>query len=184
MNSLCSLLEDLLLDASCQSRRTLKLLQGLALALCCLTEVPTFLYSGRLLARFGRASLMNAILGMWALRMLWYSCLSAPWQSLPIELMGGVIHGLSYPVVSTVASEVAPEGTKTTAVSFAYAVMDTVGYGIGGNFAGHLYDTSGGLVLYRMFSVVIFFALLVNVWLQRGSKEVKYEKLCNVDVQQ
>ncbi len=121
------LLEDLLVDSSCESRRTLKLVQGLALALNCLTEVPTFFYSGRLIERYGPAVLMHSVLGLWAIRFLWYSILKAPWQSLPVELLGGVLHGLTYPVVTTVANAVATDGTRTTAVGIVYAVMDTIG---------------------------------------------------------
>ena len=115
------------MDQTCETRHTLKFFQGLALALNCLTEVPTFLYSGRLLSSVGAPVLMHFVLLLWSVRFAWYSAMRAPWHSLPVELIGGLLHGLTYPVVTTVASKVASDGTRTTAITIAYAIMDTIG---------------------------------------------------------
>ncbi len=160
-----------MVDSTCSSRQTLKLLQGVALALCCVTEVPTFVYSGRLLRRVGTGALTSLILLMWSARFAYYSLMSHPWHILPVELMGGVIQALAYSVLATVASDVATDGTKVTMVSLAYCVMDVFGYCVGGNVAGLIYDYHGGSVMFGFFSVFVFAAFLFNMWLHSGTKK-------------
>ena len=53
---------------------------------------------------------MTGVLVAHALRLLYYSAMSAPWQVLPVELIQGVTFGLFFPTLVSVSARVAPPG--------------------------------------------------------------------------
>ena len=81
----------------------------------------------RLLSNFGPTTVMNATLLMVVLRFFYYSQISLPWHSLPMELINGACFGLLYPAMTTFAYKIAPKGAETTVTAMAFVAHEGIG---------------------------------------------------------
>ena len=120
------LLEDLGHRSDCNGAQATKFLQGLVLAINTAAETPMFLYSGRIIKKFGSVKVMNTILFIYALRMFFYASMISPWQVVMIEWIHGPIVGLFYPILTSTAYEISPPGLSTTTISIA-AFVEGIG---------------------------------------------------------
>lgn len=168
------LIEDLGKGASsCAESRNMKLLQGLCLAFNCLGEIPIFFMSGRLLSWLGSSLLMSLVLLVHALRLLYYSVISTPWQVLPIELVQGITVGLFFPTLVTMSAQAAPPGAETTMTTLAFLCFDGLGISLGGWVSGKLYQNLGGSLTYRIFGLLCLLGSLFTAFLQHRIKRDK-----------
>ena len=63
---------------------------------------------------------MNSILFLFALRMFFYGHMISPWQVVLFEWIHGPIVGLFYPIMTSTAFKISPEGLTTTTTAIAY----------------------------------------------------------------
>lgn len=98
----------------------MKFLQGLVLAINCVAETPVFLYSGRIIKKFGTITVLHFVLFIFALRLFFYGLMTSPWQVVFIEFTNGLTCGLFYPTVNYIATQISPENLRTTTTSVAY----------------------------------------------------------------
>ena len=63
---------------------------------------------------------MNSILFLFALRMFFYGHMISPWQVVLFEWIHGPIVGLFYPIMTSTAFQISPEGLTTTTTAVAY----------------------------------------------------------------
>ena len=75
---------------------------------------------GRIISRYGSATVMHSILFIFALRMFFYGLMTSPWQVIFIEWTNGLIVGLFYPAMTLISFQIAPENLTTTTTSVAY----------------------------------------------------------------
>ena len=76
--------------------------------------------AGRIIKKFGTTQVMNTILFLFALRMFFYGHMISPWQVVLFEWIHGPIVGLFYPIMTSTAFKISPEGLTTTTTAIAY----------------------------------------------------------------
>ena len=76
--------------------------------------------AGRIIKKFGTTQVMNSILFLFALRMFFYGHMISPWQVVLFEWIHGPIVGLFYPIMTSTAFKISPEGLTTTTTAIAY----------------------------------------------------------------
>ena len=79
-----------------------------------------FTILGRIIKKYGTATIMHSILFIFALRMWFYGLMTSPWQVVFIEWTNGLIAGLFYPAITTISFQIAPDHLSTTTISVAY----------------------------------------------------------------
>jgi PPP family 3-phenylpropionic acid transporter len=129
----------LYLDAMGTSSR----IMGLTLTFATISEIPIFLYSRRLLARWGPAFLLAISLLFTVIRSFAYVSITAPWQVLIISLLHGPTFALMWVAGVAYANEIAPPGLGTTAQSVFAALVMGFGSALGAFIGGMLYDATG-----------------------------------------
>jgi len=164
------LLEDLGHRSDCNGVQAMKFLQGLVLAINCIAETPIFLYSGKLIKRYGTTTVMHAILFIFALRMFFYGIMISPWQVIFIEGSNGIIVGLFYPAVTSISFQIAPDNLSTTTTSVAY-FMEGLGIAMGSWIAGslsQLIGVSSTFLCFGLFASVAFIVHYIILSILRG----------------
>jgi len=142
-------------------------LLGLCMAVQCFAgEVPMFFLSGWVIRQFGHPHTMTLVLAVFGLRFLLYSFLSNPWHSLPIELLHGVTFGLCYSTMASYAHTISPPGMEATVQGIVGAAFEGVGVAIGSVVGGGVYESRGGVFLFRAFSIFSFILCIIHASLQ------------------
>lgn len=148
------LLEELGHRSDCNGVQAMKFLQGLCLAINCMAETPIFFYSGKLIKRFGSTTIMHTVLVVFAMRLLYYGMMTAPWQVVFIEWTNGLITGLFYPAMTSIAYQISTPGTTTTTTAVAF-VAEGTGIALGSWISGALSQRVGVATTFWIFG---FFA--------------------------
>jgi hypothetical protein len=147
------LLEEVAMESTdyCDTMQWLKLLQGLMVAVQCLSEIPFFYYSGWFIKKIGTVHCLSLVLLAFGVRLLIYSFLVHPWAFVPVELFQGITFGLFYSVMATYADEISPKGSQATVQGIVGAGFEGLGIASGSLVAGVLFKTVGGKMAYRVF---------------------------------
>jgi len=161
------LLEELGNRSDCNGAQAMKFLQGLVLAINCTAETPMFLYSGRIIKKFGTTQVMNSILFLFALRMFFYGHMISPWQVVLFEWIHGPIVGLFYPIMTSTAFKISPEGLTTTTTAIAY-FMEGLGIAIGSWIAGGLVQFIGASATFKLFGWFASFMFVFHYTIQKA----------------
>jgi PPP family 3-phenylpropionic acid transporter len=132
---------------------------GLSIALSCLSELPIFFFSARLLRRWGASGVMVLALAIYVLRWLFYSLAWSP----EMAVAGQALHGLTFSALwvagVSYAQQHAPPGRGATAQGLFSGVV----YGLAaiGSFGGGLiYAAAGPVALFRVAALAVVLALL------------------------
>jgi PPP family 3-phenylpropionic acid transporter len=146
-----------------------RVIMGLTLTAATLSEIPIFLYSRRLLARWDSQFLLALSLFFTVVRAFGYVNMSAPWQVLLISLLHGPTFALMWTSGVAYANKMAPPGLGATAQGvFAGTVMG-LGSALGAFSGGIIYDAYGALVAFQWAGFASLMALLLFVWVNRRS---------------
>ncbi|KAK0177252.1 hypothetical protein PV328_001324 [Microctonus aethiopoides] len=132
----------------------IKTLQGLLTGVqCFLGELPFNFVSGWVLKKFGHINVMSLVLLIYAVRFMAYSLIRNPWLFLIVEILHGPSLGLSWPAMVAYGDKIAPSGTRATMQGFVGAVFEGLGVSFGSLICGHLFNSYGGVITLRAFSV-------------------------------
>jgi PPP family 3-phenylpropionic acid transporter len=118
-------------------------IMGLTLTFATISEIPVFLYSRRLLGRWGPVFLLSISLLFTVIRAFAYVNITAPWQVLVISLMHGPTFALMWVAGVAYANEIAPPGLGTTAQSVFSAMVMGFGSALGALSGGILFEARG-----------------------------------------
>jgi PPP family 3-phenylpropionic acid transporter len=118
-------------------------IMGLTLTFATISEIPVFLYSRRLLARWSPAFLLGISMIFTVIRSFAYVNMTAPWQVLIISLLHGPTFAIMWIAGVAYANEIAPPGLGTTAQSVFSAVVMGFGSALGAFSGGLLYEATG-----------------------------------------
>ncbi len=144
-------------------------IMGLSLTAATLSEIPIFLYTRKLLARWNAQFLLAISLLFTVVRAFAYVNMTAPWQVLIISLLHGVTFGLMWTAGVAYANKMAPPGLGATAQGvFAGTVMG-LGPALGAFSGGILYDAYGAVVAFQWAAVASLMALVLFVGVNRRS---------------
>jgi len=125
-----------------------------------MSEIPFWLFSGWMLARWKPQGLLAVSLLLFAVRLILYGLVHAPWLVLVIQLLHGptfsilVVAGVSY------ASEIAPPGMGATAQTIFSSVTMGLGAMFGALVGGALFDRTPGGTMFLLSGIVLL-ALLI-----------------------
>ena len=70
---------------------------------------------------------MNTALFLVIVRFFYYSQISLPWQTLPMELITGACVGFLEPAMTTFAYKIAPKGAEITVIAMACVAHAGIG---------------------------------------------------------
>jgi PPP family 3-phenylpropionic acid transporter len=142
---------------------------GLTLLMATISEIPIFLYSRRLLARWDAQFLLALSMVFTVVRALAYVNMTAPWQVLLISLLHGPTFALMWTSGVAYANAMAPPGLGATAQGvFAGTVMG-LGSALGAFTGGLFYDAYGAVSAFRWAGIVSLLALILFTWVNRKS---------------
>lgn len=134
---------------------------GLSLTVATLSEIPLFLYSRRLLERWGAPLLLAFSLAATVLRAFAYVSMTAPWQVLPVSLLHGPTFAAMWMAGVAYADETAPAGLGATAQGLFGGVSMGLGVALGAFSGGYLYDTVGAVAAFQWAGLASLIALLI-----------------------
>lgn len=148
---------------------TSRTIMGLTLMMATISEIPIFLYSRRLLARWDAQFLLALSMVFTVVRALAYVNMTAPWQVLLISLLHGPTFALMWTSGVAYANAMAPPGLGATAQGvFAGTVMG-LGSALGAFTGGFFYDAYGAVSAFRWAGIVSLLALILFTWVNRKS---------------
>jgi PPP family 3-phenylpropionic acid transporter len=134
---------------------------GFAWTLASLSEIPIMLGAGWMIRKISTSGLLKISFLAYALRWLLLSFISTPVLAILTQLL----HGLSFAAFLiggiTYIGHLAPEGLNTTAQSIFTSVSFGLASIIGSLLGGYFYDTWGMSAMFRSFSLIAFFGLLI-----------------------
>lgn len=135
-------------------------LLGAASAVAALSEIPVFIWGGRLVGRFGGRRLYGVALGVYTLRLVFYTLVPAvPWV-LGVQALHGLSFGFYLVAVMALLHErVAPEQLATAQGLLASAMA--CGQMLGALLSGAVYDRLGIFAVYGASALVMALAFAV-----------------------
>jgi len=136
-------------------------LYGAINSISALAEIPFFIFSARLLAKFKPQRILKTSLLLYFVHFLLLSFRVPAWSIILIHLLQGV--GYSMFVVSSVTyiDSISPVDLKTSALTFATALYGGASGIFGNLFAGFLIDSVGIINAFRYGSIIVGFAVLL-----------------------
>lgn len=148
---------------------TSKTIMGLSLTMSTVSEIPVFLYSKKLLDRWGAKSLLAFAMFFTVVRAFAYVAMTAPWQVLIISLLHGPTFAAMWSAGVAYADESAPPGLGATAQGIFSGVVMGLGTALGAFVGGFLYEAYGALVAFQFAGWAALLALLLFLWVNRAS---------------
>ncbi|XP_023238107.1 major facilitator superfamily domain-containing protein 6-like [Centruroides sculpturatus] len=121
-----------------------KTLMGMALFINCISEIPTYFYSFKIIEKLGHFITTFFALICYSIRYFMYSALEDPWYVLPVEVMQGLTYRLFYLTLSSYAKKISPLGTEITMKGILGAAFSGFGWAVGNILGGCLMDIFGG----------------------------------------
>lgn len=136
---------------------------GAAFTVAGLSEIPVFIYSSKLLKRYGSKKLMVFAMCIYTLKILLYSFVKNPNMVVLIQLLNGISFAPLFAASVNFVNDLAPVQLKSTA-QYAYSLVSRSLVGVLGNLiGGRLYDLIGVQAMYRYFSIMVFIALVLLI---------------------
>ena len=146
-------------------------LEGLALSLATVSEVPMFYASGTIIKRHGAPTLMLASMAAFVIRSTLVSFLVNPWLVLPLQLLHGLTFAGAWAAGVEIARQNSPPGLETSAQSRFSLAYNGVGGLSGSIVGGLLYDSLGARTMYRIKAAL--FAVVASAWLAHRQTEAE-----------
>lgn len=138
-------------------------IMGLSLTLATVSEIPVFLYSRRLLARWGAPFVLMLSMVGTVIRAFAYAWMTAPWQVLPISLLHGPTFAAMWVAGVAYADENAPPGLGATAQGLFSSAVFGLGAALGAFTGGYLYDAYGAVAAFQWAGWASLAALLLFI---------------------
>ena len=129
-------------------------LEGLALSVATISELPVFWASGYVIKRYGASSLLCASLLALTIRSILVSFLTNPWMVLPLQLLHGFTFAGTWTAGVALAKENSPVGLETSGQSVFSLSFNGIGGLSGAIVGGQLYDLVGARTMYRIKAMI------------------------------
>lgn len=153
---------------------------GLAFTITGLSEIPVFIYSSKLIEKFGSKRLMMFSLVVLTTRVFLYSIIKNPYVILPLQLLCGLDFAPFFAAAVNYVNDLAPNRLKSTAQSI-FAIVGTNLSTIAGTLiGGKLLDTAGVNMIYRYASVIVFTAFIILMFFVKDTSKNKKSLYSNL----
>lgn len=137
-----------------------KTTMGLALTIATLSEVTVFVYSDRMLKRWGTGRMLAASIVAMVARLLAYSVIVDPAAVLVVQLLQGFSFAALWTAGVAYAHRAAPPGMGATAQGVFSGVAMGLAAAAGALIGGLLYQDFGAAMMFRWTGIGIALALL------------------------
>jgi PPP family 3-phenylpropionic acid transporter len=142
-------------------------IMGITMTLTTISEIPIFLYSRRLLARWSAPLLLAVSIAFTVVRSFAYIGMTEPWQVLIISLLHGPTFALMWAAGVAYAAESAPPGLGATAQGVFSGLAMGLGAALGAFAGGLLIDAYGMVSLFYFAGIAALIALVIFVTINR-----------------
>ncbi|XP_014207853.1 uncharacterized protein LOC106638959 [Copidosoma floridanum] len=141
-------------------------LMGMTITVGGITGIPLLALSGPLIDRLGHANVIFIGFIFYAVRLVGYSMITQPWQSLIFEALESVTSSLSFTAAVTYAAKLSSTSTDSSIQGLLGGLYYGVGKGSGSLIGGFLMKAFGTRATYLIFAAVTlitgFIYLLFN----------------------
>lgn len=155
-------------------------LEGTALTVATVAELPVFHYSSNLIGweKMGAPGLLVVSIIAFIVRANLVALLQNPYWVLPLQLFHGFTYAGSYAAGVYLAKQSAPPGLEVTAQALFSFCYIGVGGLLGSSIGGVLFDEFGAPNMFRVKSALNFFALVVLCALHVPTRRTVRKWLC------
>lgn len=133
---------------------------GLALTVATISELTVFVFSERMLNRWGTGRMLALSIVAMVLRLLAYSVITAPGAVLAVQLLHGFTFAALWTAGVAYANRVAPPGLGATAQGVFTGVSMGLATAAGALIGGVLYQDLGAAAMFRWTAIGIALCLL------------------------
>ena len=126
------------------------LLLGCARFIMCFSEIPFFIYSGRIQNYLGTWQTLCFTQLMFIIRNIVYIQLINPWYVLPAEVLHGITFASMWSTSCTFAQAISPPGLESTIQAILSSLHFGVGSATGMILGGYIYQNHGAKPLFAM----------------------------------
>jgi PPP family 3-phenylpropionic acid transporter len=147
---------------------------GIAFTLAGLSEIPVFIYSSKLIKKFGAKKLMVFSLVVLTIRIFLYSVFKNPYMVLPLQLLCGLDFAPFFAAAINFVNDLAPNKLKSTAQSIFAIVGGNLASIAGALIGGRLLDVVGVQMIYRYASIVVFTAFVILLFFVKDNSKHEY----------
>lgn len=144
-----------------------KVLMGLALSAATLSEMLVFLFSERLMVRWGTRSLLIIGLLSMTIRLIGCSFVYTPWVVLLFQLLHGPSFAMMWVASVSYAGKMAPPGMEATTQGLLSSVNFGLGAAVGAFLGGTLYQQLGPHLMFRWAGIGVLTGLLIFITAER-----------------
>nr|WP_275983902.1 MFS transporter [Paenibacillus hamazuiensis] len=148
---------------------------GLLNTAAALSELPFFIFAGRLIKRFGYFPILSAVGAAAALRWLLLSSEPTFGMLIAAQLLHGVTFALFVATGISYVHEASPEGFRTTGQTLFAIVNSNLAVLVASNAGGYLIDARGFSFMFQTASLVSLAGAIGFAWLARSSARTKAE---------
>jgi len=142
--------------------------RNLALTIATISELPILFFSNHLLKRFNARGLLTLALVITGLRLVLYAMLNSQPAILAFQLLNGMTYPLFLIAGVAYASEISPEGMKSTAQGFFSSMLFGFGAATGGLASGLLMGSLGGQGLFFTAGIFVLVSLSAILVIERS----------------
>jgi predicted MFS family arabinose efflux permease len=123
-----------------------------------------YFFAERILRRVKGRGLILIALSVYIVRLLLYSFIVSPTLILVIQLLHGFTSPAIWAAGVSYVAEVAPPGLGATAQGLFQGILHGLGMATGAYLGGALLQAYGPIIMFRVFALILFVALLL-FWL-------------------
>jgi PPP family 3-phenylpropionic acid transporter len=134
---------------------------GPAVSISTLTEIVMYFFAERILRRVKGRGLILIALSVYIVRLLLYSFIPSPTLILVIQLLHGFTGPAIWAAGVSYVAEVAPPGLGTTAQGLFQGILNGLGSATGAYLGGALLQAYSPAVMFQVFALILFVALLL-----------------------
>lgn len=158
---------DIYLFLHLQSLGASKILMGLTLTVGTISEIVIFIYSDRLLLRWGKKRVLIASILALALQLGIYSLLKNPSLAPLIQILHGPAFAGMWSAGVAIVNDHAPQGMGATAQGLLSSLLLGVGGSIGSLIGGFLFGALGTAIMLRLAAVWILGSALYYAFAEK-----------------
>jgi PPP family 3-phenylpropionic acid transporter len=152
-------------------------INGVALGIAAIAELPVLFYADRLLAKLKPHGMLILSMVATMVRLFLYATLVTKTGILVFQVINGITFASLWVAGVSYINEIAPPGLSATALGIFGATVFGFGSAAGGFLGAILFERVGGARMYAVFGVLVLVALVAYLLLERKLPKVEYAEI-------
>jgi len=152
-------------------------INGVALGIAAIAELPVLFYADRLLARLKPHGMLILSMVATMVRLFLYATLVTKTGILAFQIINGITFASLWVAGVSYINEIAPPGLSATALGIFGATVFGFGSAAGGFLGAILFERVGGARMYAIFGALVLVALVAYLLLERQLPRVVYAEI-------